>query len=124
MSSKLPPDPYEQNAEIDDLKQQMTVLRQTVMQLAEVTTIDKALVRGFETLCAQLQPLQDLAFPAREPLKPEKSTQLQALRDLLAKPDWSGAGELDVLFVGGAVTGPARPPTQAANRTQEGRATS
>lgn len=89
------------DSEITRLQHQITILEK---QLAQRSNVKQILSQGFETLSAQLGPLQNLA-PERTLLGDDRNARLQNLRKALARPEWNGAGtlpmeEYPVFFIG------------------------
>ena len=84
-----------QNVSIAQLHKKVDDLNHAVVGLAGLSAIDNVIGAGFETLIAQLQPLQDLSTP-RCPLVKEENARLAALRAAAVRPLWSSAGALSV----------------------------
>jgi hypothetical protein len=103
--------------------QRVDTLNQFVLRVAGASSVENVLVKGFETLSAQLEPLRDLT-PKRTPMDDDGYARLQNLRDTLARPNWSNASSLSVLELPVAFIGEVVRPQLSSDGTAEGSATS
>jgi hypothetical protein len=68
--------------------QRVDTLNQFVLRAAGASSVENVLVKGFETLSAQLEPLRDLT-QKRTLLSEAALNRLGDLRKSLNRPDWS-----------------------------------
>jgi hypothetical protein len=75
---------------MEDLRKELSVLRDMVRRLDEMNTIENVLEQGFEKVAHYLEPLRDIS-PQRTRLKEAETRNLLQIQASLSRPDWRDA---------------------------------
>jgi hypothetical protein len=75
---------------MEDLRKELSVLRDMVRRLDEMNTIENVLEQGFEKVAHYLEPLRDIS-PQRTRLKDAETRNLLQIQASLSRPDWRDA---------------------------------